>query len=286
MIEELTGTTWARRFDSLHDMQGWLSDNRANWKADMSGRYRPEKNWDLNTDYRKAMGYARDGWEEGVRRLEELASGAPVESVRIKRYGVSGEFPDIGRYNAGDQMNMISRPKTVRVKEVMTLVINTAASCGVGANEMANFGAACYVLVDRLESRGIRCEVLGAQGVMLRGGFRGVWSWTVKAAEDAVDLAALAFGLAHPAMFRRLGFACAERLPAVYECQNYGVPTNIRREELVIYEPKALIINGITVSAGSCATMAGALAFAAKQINEAAVAMGMGEIAELEEHYA
>jgi hypothetical protein len=147
---------------------------------------------------------------------------------------------------------------------------------------MMNYAAAMVALVDRLENRGVSVELYGMAVSALQGK-RGVVIWTVKNAGEAVDLSAIAFGIGHPAMFRRLCFAAWERMPAAMECYGYGMVEAQKLADYIDITPDALLVDGVGRGDGSHAlTIEDAVAFATRQINEAAAKLGQEPIAELE----
>lgn len=284
MIIEITDKSWLGHADNLRDIVQWLADTRPTWPTKASVSNPANQSWDLNTDYAKAMQYARDGWDEGVRKLEALQSNDPTYLKPVKAYGVMGDHADIGRYVTGDPFNMVRRVKERVVKPAVTLVVNVVASAGVSANEMANYGSAMAVLVDRLESRGIRVELYGAITIDgLKRKF--TFTWSIKQADQPLDMAAIAFSLAHPAMFRRLLFAVIERTERDMVHGGYGYPGTTEAGFSLVPDRTALYIQGVGQQFTKCTTMAAALDLAMKQINEASVKAGGERLAELEEEY-
>lgn len=274
---------WNAQFDNLLDMERWVSDTPQKWSYTDSVRNAPSRSWDLGVGMAGAKRLMRDGWEDGVKQLHALAATVPNNVIVTRQYGTAGELPDVPRYLAGDPLNMVHRGKTKVPKPTMTIVVSIGASCMVDAQEMWNFGAALTALVDRLESRRVRVELMGAWVSLLQVRFCA--SWHIKRAEDHLDLSAVAFSLAHPAMLRRIGFTVMERMPQQYQQPGYGRPTSdMRRTDFVDLPEGALLIGGIGTSGGQCSTMAGALAYAKASINKAYRELGHdGDIVELEE---
>lgn len=282
MLSNETNRRWLRQFDNLPELVSFIRTTPRLWAAQSSHAEGRGKGWDLNAGFDGALRLADTGWEEGVRNLAALAASVPNNTIVTKTYGVSGELPDVPRYLAGDPLNMIHRGKAKVPKPTMTIALNVRISAAVGAQEAANFGAAICALVDRLESRRVRVELLGL--IATNGKKRYCISWGMKRPEDALDLSAVAFSYAHPAMFRRLGFAVMERSPRAIEHYGYGMGGGISVEDFIDVPEGALLINGVDHNPGACRTMAGAMLFAKHEINRAYRALGFEEdIAELEE---
>jgi hypothetical protein len=269
MIQLDDDKRWVRQFSSLMELEAWLRVTPRQWGQHTSLNERPTRDWDLGVGYGGALKLASEGWEEGVRNLHALSALVPNQTIATREYSMAGDYPDVPRYISGDPFNMIKRGKQRAPKPSMTIAVNTRISCAITRQQSANFGAAMVALVDRLESRGVRVELLGllATNVTRR---RMCLSWTIKRAEDHLDLSAVAFSYAHPAMFRRLGFAAMERMPKATEDYGYGIDGGVSRSDFVDVPEGALLINGVNHEPARCKTMPDALAFAKAQINAAA----------------
>jgi hypothetical protein len=288
MLKHDDGSQWTVQFDHLPEMVRFLRDERQEWSLTVSREPGSGWSWDLGANYPKALELADTGWEEGVRNLSALVATVPNNTIVTRTYGVAGELPDVPRYLAGDPFNMIHRGRNKVPKPTMTIALNVRASSAVGAQEIANYGAAICALVDRLESRRVRVELLGLMGTDLGGcgPKRGRWaiSWGIKRAQDVLDLSAVAFSYAHPAMFRRLCFAVMERSPKRMEDRGYGIDGGISPKDFIDLPEGSLLIKGVNHNPGACRTMPGALAMAKAQINEAYRALGHDDdLAELED---
>jgi hypothetical protein len=121
-----------------------------------------------------------------------------------------------------------------------------SASASVSSQAIKRRGAAILALVDMLQTRGLRVEILGCFTSQEFGTLE--YRWTVKAATANTPLACLAFGLAHPSMLRRVLFSLMECEPEnVRSCfdvgSGYGQPAESALAETVkaeggIYLPK------------------------------------------------
>lgn len=284
MIFRDDAEVYAVQATSLSDMVHWLDTTTSTW-SHKSSQESGGANWNGTNSYGEALRLARDGWEEGVQELFALAATVPNNRVTTKTYSVAGDCPDVGRAVSGDPFNMVRRGKLAKPKAAMTIVAAVGGTSNVSVKEMANFGAALTALIDRLESRNVRVELMAHWGnTTWDGPKRGIGiSWTVKRAQDALDLSSVAFSLGHAAMIRRLGFAAMERYRKVIP--GYGATRSSIDEALIVDIPEgALLINGVQgAPRGACASVPLALKFATDKINEAARKLGHDDIAELEE---
>jgi hypothetical protein len=155
-------------------------------------------------------------WNEGAKDIDtmraEMVKGAakvitrtvrrPVPPGRVDVAGVAARNPNAG---------FIARKRTTRTKagsKVVRVLVNVSASSQVSPEAIKRRGAAILALVDMLQERGLRVEILAtcpnAESGMLD------YRWTVKDANANTSLGALAFGLAHPSMLRRIVFSLME----------------------------------------------------------------------------
>lgn len=266
------------QFSSTHELLDFIENEEPNWTVQSSKKQGAGSSWDLGVSFNKAMELLRYGWEEGVKKASALAQPIPNHTRWTEKFDYAGEIPDVGRYLAGDPMHMRRRGASRKPKPAMTLAISIGANCNVHSTSMANYGAAMLALIDRLESKGVRVELYVLWATEGNKGRTSI-SVNLKRAQDVLDISAIAFGVAHPAMLRRIMFACIERTRQPY-IPGYGSSSSLISEaDMVAHVPGALYIGGIGRSAGACYSLSDALEYAKGQINRAAGAA----IVELEE---
>lgn len=266
-------------FDSQIEAAEYLQKTEPKWRGKGSrSRHDNEHSWDFGLGWAATQELARTGWSAGAMDLSDrLAVHMPErDHVDSWRYDVAGELPDIGRYLAGDPVHMKRHGHPKGHKPIISLFVNNWIVCSTKAHQMANYGAALVSLIDQLENSGRRVELVAgtiAQHTRSYLGGKTMLSatWRVKAAEDPLDLASVAFALAHPAASRRFGWS-------LWECTNApedasygsGLGASATEDDLIDPFPGTLMIRGIKMDGARCDTLEGAIAFAAGQINEAA----------------
>lgn len=251
----------------------WKSTSR--WDSDSRSKHDSEYKWDFGLGWERTQELARKGWSEGAQNLSsKLAVHMPNnEHIDSWRYDVAGELPDIGRYLAGDPVHMRRHGHPKGHRPIISLFINNWITCMIKADQMANYGAALVAIVDQLENMGRRVELLGgtiAQSNVRRDVMMSA-TWKVKAAEDPLDLATVAFAVAHPAASRRFGWSLWETTAAPKDSgYGFGLGPDATEADLVDPLPGTLIIPGLKHNHARCLTLDDALAFASEQINSAA----------------
>lgn len=287
MIERHDYKRWRVQFDSLADMVSWIERTPRNWRQNASRTNTAEDNWDLGVGYGGALRLARDGWPEGVRTILSHINDLPNKARPERVYDIAGDFADAPRAAAGDPFSMVRRGSAHRQRPVMTIGVNTIASGGTRADVLAKFGAALVAVIDRLENKGVRVELYGFAGYEKLRGKRSYAhiAWQVKGAGDSLDLSAVAFGIGHPAVMRRLSFAVLERSDADMDTRGYGICGQQTRDGYVDIAEGALLIEGVGTTHwhGQSKSMADMIKLAEQQINEASVKLCGEPIAELEE---
>lgn len=269
--------TFRQRFESLPELFRFLDTTPRKWRQSSSEHKPADRAWDLEAGWEGAMQLARTGWAEGAAAIQEAAMAATGRPVTDREphwgFDVAGDLPDVGRFMAGVPDNMRRRRKTVGRAPIVTIALGVGTSGSTSGLAMANYGAALAALIDRLEAGGRRVELYAISAVTQ--GKRIAISVRLKGAEEPLDLAALAFGVGHPAMLRRIIFAARERAP--WEFASYGSTARVTPEDLIDPQPGTLAVTGVDGDAYRCKTMDGALSLAIEQINNAAWSQGVME---------
>lgn len=156
-----------------------------------------------------AVQLTRQGWPEGAetaRRLRDGVQAAMPERRRIAAYGIAGAVPCVARAIAGNPMNMrrVVLSETAQ-RPIITLVCDIAVNSGFPADDLLKHAAAVAAIVDLLEDGGFRCGVIVVARVT--GKVCGEVAVQLKAPEQPLNLAVMAYGLGHPSFWRRNIFA-------------------------------------------------------------------------------
>lgn len=219
-------------FESFSDFLSY-ADRIAPIVANDSGHYvgnsrkrESRGGWYGTSDFSETMKLARDGWAEGREAVEAaIVHFSSVIGSKARRtvlaHEVAGSSPDVAAFLCGDPENMFAREyiETETVGKIIRLVVNGTASAGIDSKEIIKRGALIVALVDSLEMSGFSVEVI----LTFHGKDAGVSTEqiiTVKSAGDPVEIDRLAFCIAHPSCFRRLGFSCWEHDP-LYMAKHY-----------------------------------------------------------------
>ena len=180
-----------------------------------------------------------EGWHEGVEKIEHFARPVvDMISSKMERsdvfHDVEGMGIDVARFVEGEPecwQNYISTHVEGVGQRVLRLVLNGSTSGGINKEQMIERGSFVCATVDCLERAGFSVEVWYAFACRhyAYGNERWLSNINVKIKESnqPIDMARVAFALAHPAMLRRLLFATMERTPDIHKSSSsgYGLPT-------------------------------------------------------------
>lgn len=268
-----TKKTALYQFDSLGEFGGWIANTPRVW-PEQYGQARgvsPSKSWDLEAGYDAAVNMARNGWIEGATRAQDALATFPAMSPQPDtRTDVYGFRPHVPRFCAGAPDSMIRHADVAEAGagRVLTLIVGLDASAMTSAVHMANFGVAVAQYVNQLETDGTRVELIGALVGEMHSKWRIVQTFTVKHADQPLDLAVVAFAIGHPAMLRRIGFAAIERMPCPPE-GGYGRAVDARLSDLINCPPGAIILNGMKDAGKNAPTAAKGLEYVSRIIEDA-----------------
>ena len=238
-------------FDSLSDLAQWLDVTpRLRGAADYSESHPSgDVSWDLGLGYRNTIEIAAKGgyWQEGasmvrngVARAAEMSKQRQAPAIENS---VAGFLPDVPAYLAGVPDNMLAMAETgiVAVSPIISIGVPNAQG-GVDGKSIMNRGIAIVTLVDALESQGYRVEVHTALGCKSPySGDKVLCDATViiKQANEPWNPNSMAFGMGHPALIRRLGFAVRERCEGSVSCtrRGYGIGALIDNGRFTVAVP-------------------------------------------------
>jgi hypothetical protein len=257
-------------FDSLSELGEYILRTDRTWPSRESvDAHKNDQYWDLSAGYTACVKMARCGWNEGAAKVQDaLKAFAPATPAPDTKTDIYGFRPHVPRFCAGAPDSMIrhTNSATMGSGRVLTLAVPVNALAAVNATSMANFGVAVAQYVNQLEMQGTRVELIGMI-VSDVSGQRCAHSWTVKRADQPLDLAVIAFTIGHPGMFRRLGFALRERSAVKYS-PGYGNTVSATLSDLINPPPGTVILNGMADANSNAPTAAKALEYVSKQIEK------------------
>ena len=186
--------------------------------------------WYGGVTWKEACQLATHGWEEGAREVEKyrallyenLVQYLPRQNIEN---AVSGYAVDVGAYlsNAPECFYRREMNEPVATAPVVRIVVSLAFSASVRPEIITKRGAMICAMADAIEQLGYSVEIIGNDAVESRGKYSEI-NIVLKQSTCTLNVATLAFCLAHPAMLRRLLFSAEEKTGWADFAYAYGVP--------------------------------------------------------------
>lgn len=176
--------------------------------------------------YNEAKELFRNGYAEILPRIKTgVAANLKRTESRPRRTienNVVGYAPNVPNAIMGLPNSMILTRTTPQKTKVVSIVVGITENCGTNAKEFIKSGIAALGVVNTLELRGYRVNLKVAFYVASCGNDRAFGTVNVKDYREHLDLQKLCFPLAHPSMFRRLGFKWIETVPGLKASWSFG----------------------------------------------------------------
>lgn len=143
---------------------------------------------------------------------------------------VIGFQADVPSYLKGIPTSMINQKPLKISQKILNIFIDGAVSAGVSPTKIREAGVIYASVIDILEKRGYRCNLYIIEGSEYNG-----WDYyaitRVKTDREPFNLKKLAFPIAHPAYFRRIGFKWIEscNIPVEPTSFGYGKPIDNKK---------------------------------------------------------
>ena len=239
--------TYRKAFDSLEECVSCACAEPVLSDGHRASRNHPStEEWDHNANFDHTVYQTNHGWPEGVQRMRAIAERiynriAPKVTVfQNTEHSVVGAMVDVATFLAGEPECMMDFV-TTEVKGIrhVDILVDLWSHFKIPGSAIINKGAAVLACIDALEHAGCTVSVTV--------GFSSAYEQTlvefrvaVKAPGVPMDTDRLAFVLAHPAMLRRILFACIENCPPPHiakEMTNnyYGFGQNLLRDTDVVF---------------------------------------------------
>lgn len=143
---------------------------------------------------------------------------------------VVGFMPNVPNYIIGLPNNMIRDNRTILKSKIINIFINISAPWHVSKEDIQRNAAMFVSAINRLEEEGYRCNVYsGSIGEHSYKDIKNALIVKIKSDKEPLNLAKMAFPLAHPSMLRRLKFKWMEIIPLDFG-SGYGTTISNEKE--------------------------------------------------------
>lgn len=249
--------TWAEYLTRLN--------TRSPWRDPIANR--PAETWSGGQSFKKSVALAVTGWDKGRDMLDASlrANARPIDLAPIRSLDVGGAYPVVPIAVAGDPCCMVRPGVEIIPRAVYRLVISNSVRSEVSAVQFKHRGVAICRIVDALEAAGSRVEII-ADSTADASSETLSFSYTVKEADQPLDIDRVAFVFAHAAAHRYCNFHLREFIGGEKRWGGYGASKNPNPKN----HPDAIVIPYLSSSiADHYNTVEGAVAHISGIMREA-----------------
>lgn len=234
----------SRVFNSVGAFDAFAGDVLANGGAwNKYSHHESSFGWDLNLGAKHARRLLTEGWAEGANKVKQVSlTMAQGEADGLPAFynDVSGPIGFAQAALAGDPECYLQYDSAPLSRPVVSLAVSITCANKLESGDFIRRGAVYLTIINALEAAGMRVELYALIGTYSgspsdKEGRVIFTAVRIKDADQDINLQALAYIIAHPAAFRRLGFAAIEK--QVEDdfngsfCHAYGSPFNGSNKE-------------------------------------------------------
>jgi len=178
--------------------------------------------WYGTETYKEAMGLYTNGWTEKADEIRREFAQFERVNQRTVSYekarpatSVVGFAPHVPNAVLGLPNSMIMTERTPMKAKVVRIIYNMTQNAGTKADTILKAGLAVLKIVYNMERQGYRVRLDLVPKCSEMGSERCCLLVSVKDWRQPIDIKKVAFPIASPSMFRRLGFRWLETAPGI-----------------------------------------------------------------------
>lgn len=207
----------------------------------------------LTDGYIEILGQFKYNVKEKNRINSKFAESIPHPVPHTAMVGYS---PCVPNAILGLPNSMISVDKKPIKRKTLSIIYAMGANCGAGAKYFSEAGAALLSAIDLIERSGIQTQLKLCFYPSEENGELACATVVIKNYGERYSLQKISFPLAHPSMFRRIGFKWLETSPGITESGfrlGYGrVPNWQNLEEVMEVGPNTCFIDIDFIHRNNC----------------------------------
>lgn len=227
-LRQIDSKTLIREFDSIGELVSFLDTTPANGKYDNHSKTNSHE-FTHTRSYKEAMELLLRGWTEAANKMTRALKTLPQPALAKRQksvYSVAGHTASVPRYLQGVPTNMIASVPDRRKQPVVVINHSIAYSGWWKAENILNEGIKALQVVQAIEAsnRNVKLNIIciSEDGNQKRG-----FKVCIKQPGERLNIAKMAFPLAHPSMLRRMYFKYMEVEPEMpFYFSGYGRPCN------------------------------------------------------------
>lgn len=206
-------------FANLRSLETALNSRTENsvFKGGRCSSKSNDKGFTRTSSWEEAIDLFHTGWDEP---LEEIKRGiaknfkANVSTNKTRPCNdVVGYAPCVPNAIMGLPHSMISTQRTPSKVKAVTITYSMSVTCGYSEEQILKSGIVVLNIINDLELQGYRVKLNLEFMATKEGNDLSIVRVCVKDWRQPLDIKKLTFPIAHPSMFRRLGFRWLETVP-------------------------------------------------------------------------
>lgn len=228
-------------FKSIHEMI-YTIDRRENNEV-MMRKHSSSRKGNMAYEFTKTHSYEeaiqlyQNGYTEILDKiklgLKQKSQNNGVENRRRITTGVVGYAPHVPNVIMGLPNSMILTDARPQKTKTLSICYCICQNCGTDADEFIESGIAVLSVINYLEMQGIRVKLRINFYSATEGDEYAFGTIDVKDYREHLDLQKLCFPLAHPSMFRRIGFKWLETVEGLTEDWDDGYGKTMFDEPII-----------------------------------------------------
>lgn len=226
------------QYESTHELVKTLSERPLNSAYEGSTPVQKElrESWHGVSKMSEAHDMLYYGWNKEIEKFKtQIKINSASLQYKPKQRLVAdyvGAAPIVANAIMGIPKAMVGTNYKPKRHKILHLLIDCGVSSMYSPSEILEWGSKIVATINRLEQEGYRCKVEVMYNFGLRSGrTQQVLRFKVKDEGHPIDLQRFTFPMAHPAMFRAVGFNWEETLPGGKALGGKGQPLNTYNDD-------------------------------------------------------
>lgn len=216
MLEIKKNNTLINVFPNISDYYNFCKNTPRRDHADTSSERKGDAGWAGTDTLEEAYKLLVNGDDELFKEIAAKKNKIDITKILGNKVGRNRPYNDVVGFQAdvpsflkGIPVSMINQHPVKISQKILNIFIDGAVSARVSASKIKEAGVVYASVIDILEKRGYRCNLYIIESSEYDG-----WYYysivRVKTDREPFNLKKLAFPIAHPAYFRRVGFKWIE----------------------------------------------------------------------------
>ena len=188
---------------------------------------KPDRSFTLTNSYEEAVALSRTGFDEAAQKIRsDIAQKNKIQSKYAAMVmhpaphnAVVGYIPNVPNAIRNIPESMITKDKIMQKRKTLSIIYSEHGNCCCSTDYFVQAGSALLSAVDLIEKSGVQVRIDLAFMTSLESDSRGKEmtfpTVRIKNYDERFSFQKVSFPIAHPSMFRRIGFKWLETTPQI-----------------------------------------------------------------------